>query len=56
MLRSNASSNGVTPVSLQILVLSVQLGNVILYITLLENNQCNDDNNAVTFDTSVMIF
>ena len=56
MLGSNASSNGVTPLSLQISVLPLILVNVILYSTLLENYQCNDDNNAVTFDTCVMIF
>ena len=56
VLGSNASSNGVTPLSLQISVLPLILVNVILYSTLLENYQCNDDNNAVTFDTCVMIF
>ena len=56
MLGSNASSNAVTQVSLQISVLPVILVNVILYSTLLENVQCNDDNNAVTFDTCVMTF
>ena len=56
VLGSNASSNAVTQVSLQISVLSVILVNVILYSTLLEIYQCNDDNNAVTFDTCVMTF
>ena len=56
VLGTNASSNAVTQVSLQISVLSVILVNVILYSTLLENYQCNDDNNAVTFDTCVITF